>query len=248
MSLARDLARALRPAAVMVEAGFDPDPWQSDLLLSDDPRHLLLCSRQSGKSTTVGSLAVQTALYDPGLILMFAPAERQSKELFRKAKDIYLALRDVPRVLQESTTSLELANGSRIVALPGVEATVRSFSAPRLVLVDEASRVEDALYHAVSPMLAVSKGRLVALSTPYGRRGWFYEAWEHGGDYWQRTKITAEECPRIEAAWLEGERADIGDWAFRQEYLCEFVDTDEQFFSSALIEAAIDAELQPLWT
>lgn len=247
MNLARDLSRALRPGSVMFEAEMQPDRWQTEILVSEHPRHLLLCSRQSGKSTTVACLAVQTALFDPGLILMIAPAERQSKELFRKAKDIYLALEHVPEITQESTRSMELANGSRIVALPGTEHTLRGFSAPRLICIDEAARVEDELYHAVAPMLAVSKGRLVALTTPYGQRGWFFEAWNGGEDYWQRTLIKASDCPRIEPDWLEEEKGMIGDWAFRQEYLCEFVDTDEQFFSSALIEAAISTEVEALW-
>jgi hypothetical protein len=51
---------------------------------------------------------------------------------------------------------------------------VRCFS-PGLVIVDEAARVPDDLYRAVRPMLAVSQGRLIALSTPFGQRGWFYD-------------------------------------------------------------------------
>ena len=247
MNLARDMARALRPASVMYEAGLDPDKWQADILVSEHPRHLLLCSRQSGKSTTVGCLAAQTAIYDPGLILMIAPAERQSKELFRKTKDVYLALENVPEITQESARSMELANGSRIVALPGTEHTLRGYSAPKLICIDEAARVDDELYHAVSPMLAVSKGRLAALTTPYGQRGWFYEAWNGGEDYWQRTMVKADDCPRIDPEWLELEKAEIGDWAYRQEYQCEFVDTDEQFFASALIDAALSTEYAPLW-
>lgn len=248
MSLARDLARALRPASIMFESGLKPDPWQSELLVSEHPRHLLLCSRQSGKSTTVASLAIQTALDDPGLCLVIAPAQRQSSELFRKCKDTYLSLDGVPRIVQESTRSMELENGSRIVALPGTEQTLRGFSAPKLILIDEAARVDDELYAAVAPMLAVSRGRMVALSTPYGKRGFFWEAWEDGGGKWQRTMVTAHECPRIDPAWLEEQKSIIGDWAFRQEYLCEFVDTEEQFFSSVLIQAAINTDVLPLWT
>lgn len=247
MSLARDLSRALQPGWVMHEAGMDPDPWQVNLQVSEHPRHLLLCSRQSGKSTTVACKAAETAIFDPGLILMIAPAQRQSGELFRKTKDIYTRLENVPRIVQESALSMELANGSRIVALPGTEQTLRGFSAPKLILIDEAARVEDALYHAITPMLAVSKGRLIALTTPYGRRGWFYEAWEGGEALWQRTRITANDCPRIAPEWLEEEKAMIGDWSFRQEYEVEFVDTDEQFFSSELIEAAFDTDELPLW-
>ena len=70
-------------------------------------------------------------------------------------------------------TQLKLANGSRILCLPGKEETVRCFS-PSLLIIDEASRVPDDLYRSVRPMLAVSKGRLIALSTYFGQRGWFF--------------------------------------------------------------------------
>jgi hypothetical protein len=52
----------------------EPDPWQADLLCSDADRELVLCSRQAGKSTTVGALALNTAFFDPGLVLLVAPA------------------------------------------------------------------------------------------------------------------------------------------------------------------------------
>lgn len=244
--LARDLTRMLDPASVMRDAGMEPDGWQEEVLNSDARRMLLLCSRQSGKSTTCASLAVHQALYDPGLVLLIAPAQRQSSELFRKVHEVYRALPDVPRIVQESAMRLELANGSRIIALPGTEGTIRGYSGAKTVIVDEASRVDNALFAAVRPMLATTNGRFVALTTPYGKRGWFYEAWEHG-EGWHRTKVTAHDCPRIDPEWLAEERRLIGDWQFRQEYECEFVDTDEQFFASELIEAALTSEVAPLW-
>ncbi|MCJ0825957.1 phage terminase large subunit [Luteimonas sp. 50] len=244
--LARDLTRMLDPASVMRDAGMEPDGWQEEVLNSDARRMLLLCSRQSGKSTTCASLAVHQALYDPGLVLLIAPAQRQSSELFRKVHEVYRALPDVPRIVQESAMRLELANGSRIIALPGTEGTIRGYSGAKTVIVDEASRVDNALFAAVRPMLATTNGRFVALTTPYGKRGWFYEAWEHG-EGWHRTKVTAHDCPRIDPEWLAEERRLIGDWQFRQEYECEFVDTDEQFFASDLIEAALTNEVSPLW-
>jgi len=245
--LARDLSRMLTPSQLMVDAGMVPDAWQEDVLNSEARRLLLLCSRQSGKSTTCASLAVNQAIYDPGLVLLIAPAQRQSAELFRKVTEVYRALPDVPKVTQESAMRLELANGSRIIALPGTEGTIRGYSGAKTVIIDEASRVDDALFAAVRPMLATTQGRFVALSTPYGKRGWFYEAWAHG-EGWHRTKVTAHDCPRIDPEWLAEERRLVGDWQFRQEYLCEFVDTDEQFFSSELIEAALTDEVQPLWS
>ncbi|MFA6230033.1 MAG: hypothetical protein WC617_07620 [Rhodanobacter sp.] len=87
---------------------------------------------------------------------------------------------------------------------------------------------------------------MVALTTPYGRRGWFYECWEHG-DGWQRTRVTANDCPRITPEWLANERRMMGEWQFKQEFLCDFVDTEEQFFSGELIEAALRDTGGSLW-
>ena len=84
--------------------------------------------------------------------------------------------------LAESALRLELANGSRVVSLPGDEGTVRGFSGVSLLVIDEASRVPDDLYRSVRPMLAVSQGRLVCLSTPFGQRGFFYEYWRAGAE------------------------------------------------------------------
>lgn len=65
----------------------------------------------------------------------------------------------------------------------------------------------------------VSRGLLLALSTPFGQRGWFHEAWQGDGD-WERVKVTAEQCPRIPAAFPAEERQALGERWFRQEYLC----------------------------
>jgi hypothetical protein len=235
------------PGSIMLEANLPPDSWQIRLLVSEHPRSLLCCSRQSGKSTVTAALACQTALFDPGLILIAAPSERQSKELLRKIRDIFFDLDGVPDLVNESALTLELANGSRIVALPGTETTLRGYSAPKLIIIDEAARVPDELYQALLPMLAVSRGRFVALSTPHGRRGFFFECWEDGGDKFERTMITATDCPRIDPAWLEEQKNTMGEWAFDQEYLCIFKDSNDAFFSTALIERALTNEVEPLW-
>ncbi|MBY0508668.1 MAG: terminase family protein [Rhodospirillaceae bacterium] len=246
--LSDDFAIGLDPARIMTAAGLEPDPWQEAILSGGSNRHLLLCSRQSGKSTTCAALAVHTALYEaPALVLLVSPSLRQSQELFRKTTDFHRNLNVTPGTEQESALRIEFANGSRIIALPGTEATVRGYSAPKLIIMDEASRIEDALYTAMRPMLATTRGRLLALTTPYGCRGWFHDAWTSGDRTWSRTRITADQCPRISPDWLADERRHIGELQFRQEYMCEFVDTDEQVFSTAIIENAIKAQRSSLW-
>jgi hypothetical protein len=247
---AEDIGRyAGDPVGFAGRVGLRPDAWQADLLCRADRHLILLCARQTGKSAVSAVLALHQALFHPpSLALLLSPSLRQSQELFRKVKDALAALgKDACSVAVESALRLELANRSRIVSLPGKEATIRGFSNVALLVVDEASRVADDLYHAVRPMLAVSGGRLVLLSTPFGKRGFFYHEWTEGGPAWRRVKVTAEECPRISKEWLERERATIGDWWFAQEYGCAFVETDDQVFRYNDIAEAFDANVAPLF-
>jgi hypothetical protein len=123
---------------------------------------------------------------------------------------------------------------------------VRGFSAVSLLLIDEAARVEDAMYKALRPMLAVGDGDLWLMSTPWGKRGFFHEVWEHGGPEWTRVCVPATECPRIRKEFLEEERGALGPVWFRQEYLCEFVDNGSAVFGRDLVERALNDELAPL--
>jgi phage terminase large subunit-like protein len=208
------------------------------LLRSEASRILMNCARQSGKSTLAAVLAFHRALLTPGsLVLVLAPAERQAKELFSKVATFYQALGHPVPADSYRKLGMELTNHSRIEALPGTEKTVRGFSGVDLLIVDEASRVADELYYAVRPMLAVSGGRLMMLSTPYGKRGVFHEEWT-GGEEWERYEVPATECPRIPAAFLEEERRTLPEWWFAQEYLCEFRETEDQLFTHEMIERA----------
>jgi len=143
--------------------------------------------------------------------------------------------------------SLLLPNRSRIVGLPGAEATDRGYSGVRLLIVDEASRVDEELYLAMLPVLAVSGGDIWLISTPFGRRGFFYQAWIAGGPQWHRVKVPATDCPRIRPENLERDRKTMPDRWFRQEYLCEFADNQEQLFPEDLLRKAFKYDIQPLF-
>jgi hypothetical protein len=222
------------------------DDWQHRLLRSNSPRVLLNCSRQSGKSTMAAILALHQALaVSWSLVLILAPAERQAKELFSKVAEAYRTLGHVIPADSYRKLGMELSNGSRIEALPGTEKTVRGFSGVDLLIVDEASRVDDGLYHAVRPMLAVSGGSLMMLSTPFGKRGAFYEAWT-GPKEWDRYEVRAAAIPRITQEFLEEERRALPSWVYRQEYECSFEETDDQVFTTEMIDAAVSADVKPL--
>ena len=198
-----------------------PDPWQERLLRATQ-NVLLNCSRQAGKSTAASMLVVHRAVSKPGgLALLISPSDRQSGELFRKVR-AFLALVPGVTLLEDNTRSCRLSNGSRIVSLPSSADTIRGFSAVDTLVEDEAAFVDDDLNMAVRPMLAVSKGQLILMSTPNGRKGHFFEAWERGGESWHREKVTCWDVPRIPREFLEEQRRIMGEF-FRQEFECQFM-------------------------
>ncbi len=247
MSGPTDLAMRLDLVCMAAAAGFTLDEWQATMVRSPRSRLLLNCSRQAGKSLGAAVLATHTSLYEPGaLTLLLSPSLRQSQELFRACLSLYRALdRPVPAEA-ESALRLELATGSRIISLPGKEGTIRGISGVRLLIIDEASRVPDELYFSVRPMLAVSGGRLVLLSTPFGSRGFFWEAWKQR-EQWDYFEVDAWHCPRIAPQFLEEERRTMGDWWFTQEFMCTFLDAQSAAFRAEDIAKIVDSELE-LWT
>lgn len=242
-ALMSDLACALDPVLLAAQVGLVPDPWQAAVLRSSALRMLLCASRQAGKSTITSILAIHTALYTPGsLTLLLSPSLRQSGEIFKKAVGVYKDLgRPVPPE-SETALTLTLENGSRIVSLPGSkDGTIRGYSGVDLLVIDEAAWVSDSLYTSVRPMLAVSGGRLVVLSTPHGTRGWYWSAWTEGGNGWERYEVPATLCPRISPEFLAEERRTMGEWWYQQEYMCHFVESETQPFSATDVARAFDA-------
>jgi hypothetical protein len=239
IDLTLDFAHALDPVAFVEDRlGFLPDPWQAQVLRSRAPWILLNCCRQSGKSTTTAAVALHTALYDPGLILLVSPSLRQSKELFAKATGFLKDLEPAEVLEEDNKSSCTLTNGARIVSLPGDPDTLRGYSAPKLIIKDEAAYVSDTMQAALDPMLAVSKGRLIEMSSPNGKRGHFYENWQHGLGV-ERIKIIGRECPRIGAEFLDKMRQKLGPLLFAQEFEGEFIDAESSAFSSEMIELAL---------
>ncbi len=248
MTLADDLRHALDPVAFAREAlGLELDPWQRQVIASTGKRDLLNCSRQAGKSTTAAVLGLHEALYRPGsLTILVSPSQRQSSELFRKVTELRELLPTQPELSEDNKLSMSVRGGGRVLSLPGSEATIRGFSGATLIVEDEASRVDDALYFSIRPMLAVKGGRLILMSTPFGKRGHFWNEWDAGAT-WQRVEVPATDVPRISQEFLEEERSSMGSWWFSQEYLCEFRESTDSVFSHESIMRAVRSDVLPLW-
>lgn len=238
---------------VLTALNMELDDWQKQFL--DDPakRKALCCSRQAGKSTIAAAGALHMACYRPqSLILIVSGSQRQARELFRKVLAFYHTMDRSPDIERITTTELELANGSRIVCLPAKSDTIRGYSGPSLVIIDEAAHVPDDVYFTLAPMLAVSNGELWLCSTPYGKRGFFYEIHQEVQDdaqgySWKRWTVPADSIPRISDAFLEDQRLHMPEAWFRQEYFCSFEGLIGAVFREEDILAAEMDEVEPLF-
>lgn len=243
MTLTSSLALQLSPAELLRRAHLIPDPWQAELLATRPRRLLLVTSRQAGKSLMAAALALWVAMTQPNaLVLVGSPTQRQSAELVAKIRDLLAHLPEI-RVDQESALRLTLTDTrARIVALPGSEATVRGYSGPAAVVLDEAAFIDDGLPIALSPMLATVPNSLFwVLSTPNGRAGWLFDRWtaaEQSREPWHQLRLPATDIPRISDAFLQEERTRMTDSRFRSEYMAEFVDIDRGLFASTLLDDA----------
>jgi hypothetical protein len=248
-SLKADLEYALDPVKFAVERlNFQPDPWQERLLRSTEPRVILNCSRQSGKSTTTAILALHRVVYHPDeLVLLISPTQRQSKELFAKAIAFLRRLEPAEVLEEDNRLSCTLANGARLVSLPGDQRTIRGYSGPSLIIEDEAARVPDETYQAIRPMLAVSGGRLILMSTPFGRKGHFHDAWHGASPGWLKIFLPASECPRITPEFLDDELRVMGPLVYGQEYQCAFSDNVTQLFPTDMIMRALTRDFPPFF-
>ena len=247
LTLRKSIRWAFSPSLFAKEAlEFEADDWQKEALEYPGERLILLCSRQTGKTTITAVKALHRVLFTPGcLVLVLSPSQRQSQELFRKVAKLVEMLSDAPKKVEDNKLSMSLANGSRIVSLPSTETTVRGFSSPDLVIIDEAARVTNELYYSVRPMLATSSGQLILLSTPAGRQGFFFDAWENEKE-WRKIKITAQDCKRITPAFLQEELSTLGRWFYSQEYECEFVEGEHSMFRYDDVLKAFTPEVKSL--
>lgn len=170
--------------------------------------------------------------------LIFSPTARQSMEYARYVRRFDAALGHPVKVVRQSLSETEWSNGSRMLSLPDNHEGVVGFTPSRLV-VDEASRVSDMLYMSIRPMLALG-AELEVLSTPFGRRGWFFDIFDKPQRLakFRVWKVTAGECPRITKEFLAEELVELGERWFNQEYYLNFTDSIDAVFSADVISGA----------
>jgi hypothetical protein len=209
-----------------------PDPWQKDVLRCDEPFIAVLASRQIGKSTTVGCLAWDD-LTRGRQVLIAAPSERQSKELLRRIVDFRNSDPCPPRIIRSTMTEIEAANGGRVLCVPATD-QARGFTVDTLIL-DEAAFLPDEAVAALLPMRKAT-GRVLMISTPRGRDGFFYETW--AARKARRVFARSVDSPRL-AAKVEFDQRFMSDIRFRSEHLCEFLGSGVPLISYEVLQRAV---------
>ncbi len=213
------------------------DDWQIDIL--DTEGHICLRSgRQVGKSTVISIKAGDYAMSNNNKVIMvIASVERQAQLLFEKVLAyIYQTSKQSIKTGKDRPTKhkLMLKNGSIIHCLPTGESGygIRGYTID-LLIADEAAFIPEAVWSAVTPMMATTKGNIILLSTPYGRQGYFARCFSD--DAYTKFHISSEECDRIDKDFLKHEKQTMTKLQYSQEYLGEFVDELMQFFPDKLI-------------
>jgi len=237
------------PALAFRRAGLEPDPWQREFLADTSDRQTLLCARRSGKTSAAAVKTLAHCLTTPkALAMVFSPTRRQSQEFVRACLDFDAALGRPVKRERDNLSEVEWANGSRLLSLPDAQRGVVGFT-PTLIVIDEASRVSDPLYKSVRPMLALG-AHLLTLSTPFGKRGWFFDTWSDPARLarFRAWRVTAKDCPRISPEFLEEEFQELGERWFNQEWMCSFEDSVDAVFTQDVIEGARADDIQPLFT
>lgn len=204
--------------------------------------------------------AVQKAISIPNALEMIVAEQKQSTEDLRRARTLCMAynnyLNEVSdgkvelQLTTDNKTSLELPNGSRIIALPASEKMgSRGFSDATDIYLDEASRLPNEVFIQLEPIITVGAaqgklGSLFLVSTPDGPDGFYY-----------RESTNPRYTLRIVVPWFESERLKdnvefkremansrllYGEAYVRQEYECEFLDTIGTLFPEHELSKSID--------
>lgn len=208
----------------------------------------IAASRQSGKSTVTGLFVAWCLVFIPGFQCLVASRSlRQAAHYLTLVRQAVLSL--VPRqaMVQVNRLSMELPNGAQIISIPCAQPDAGRGFSPHLVILDEAAFAPEDLFRAITPSLSATNGALHMLSSPNGRQGYFFEAFEGTAqDVFEGIRVKWTDCPRIRPERMEQEKIALGDLYFRQEYGAEFITPQGAFFGNTGILSFMDEEDPPI--
>ncbi len=216
---------------------FHPFNYQERLLLDNSKRICAVMGRQTGKSTTIAAKAVHFAITNPNTTTLIVSATlRQSLLLFEKILAFSNKIRS--SIAYTSKTKIRYTNNSSIIALPCSGSTLRGYTASLLILDEAAFIPKDLINNILMPMISTTNGSVWMVSTPYSKDHPFYKAFNDKG--WSVHKVASDMNPLIKPEFLEEQRRFVGELVFAQEYSAEFIDDEDTFFPSSIVQKCID--------
>lgn len=216
--------------------GVEPFEYQKEFLDADSDRRVFVAGRRVGKSRCASWLSLWYAVtHKNAEVLLTAKAQRQSMELFNQIKK-EIKNSDIPKsewgIPRQTRTELEFDNGSRIVCLPvGRDGSnIRGYGAD-LLIVDEAAFINDEIFQEVlSPFLAVGDSTFVMTSTPFGKKGFFYEKCQD--DDWYTQRVPTWKNPLVDDKWIKEQQQNLTTFQFDQEIRGQFKESADAYFSN----------------
>ena len=236
MTIAADFRMALDPTVLFREAfGQEPHDWQREYLREDEPT-VINKGRQVGASQSAAALAIHSCRYWPNTnAVIVSPSLKQSTEIATKARVGLYALHE--RLIQDSASMLRLANGSRILSLPGTAKSVRGWTA-RLLIIDEAAYIDPETFTAARALVATG-GRLVVQSTPADETGAFFDLVTDTPQGWASFEVPSASVPSISAEFLASERKSMTADEYAREYECRFGKAGASLFNLRQVDSLV---------
>lgn len=227
------------------------DQWQMDVRAATG-NIIVRTGRQVGKSTIIAQIVAEEALKSKISVMVIAAVEREALLIFEKIlAHVYEVSPQMVKKKADKPTKhrLRLTNGSEVLCLPAgiTGAGIRGHTI-NLLVADEAAFIPEAVWAAVTPSLMVTGGRMILLSTPHGKEGYFYERYddEDFSSFYVNAEIVVRERP-ICATWTkkqqehaikhqQAEKRRMTDLQYQQEYLGKFIEDLTQFYPDILIQ------------
>ena len=222
MNTNREIAYRVDPALWMHEIlGITPHDWQRTFLRTPRGASIaVLTARQVGKTTAAAVGMSHSAVFMPGCLSVIAcPSQNQSAEALRKVREI--VVKAGAKLTTDNVFRLELGNGSRVLALPGTQESIRGLTVDAWIVADEAAQLDPAIMAALHPMRTQRpNARFAMLSTAWSRTDPFWSVWDNDDPSWMRIRATIDVEPTLIAPnVLERARRQLSEDDFKREYL-----------------------------
>jgi uncharacterized protein YuzE len=237
-----DLKKLVTEPSYFVEEfiGVEPFDYQKEFLDNPANRKLFVAGRRVGKSRSASWKALWYAItHAEAEVLLTAKTQRQSMELFRQIKaEIRQSEAENSEwgIQRETRTEVNFSNGSRIVCLPlGRDGSnIRGYGAD-LLIVDEAAYVPEEIFQEVlMPFLAVGENQFVMISTPRGKRGFFWDRYDEsnrGENQYFVQQVPTWKNPRVDQQWVENQRNNLTPMQFKREIKGQFDENADAYFT-----------------